>query len=99
MVLLGAQAFWTFWTNQNLIPEVWKGYWVHFDGTLFQLKGDQENLRFVLCLFWDRHEKVWEWALVSTSCIRFKKDLTVVCLKKSPLKRRLLFIIVGVYFL
>ncbi len=60
-IRLDARIFQTFWENQNLIPEHWKGttnyaYHIFFDGTILR----NQNGRYVICLYWTEDKK-WKW--------------------------------------
>jgi hypothetical protein len=60
-VRLDAKIFQTFWENQHLIPERWKGtkdYANHifFDGTVLR----NQNGKYVICMYWAESKK-WKW--------------------------------------
>ena len=79
--LPGAAVFWRLWTNPHLIPKVWKKYHVHFEGTVFGLRGDRGKLRFVIYLFWDSRKRTWGWDLIHTDCFMSQTDYSVVYYK------------------
>jgi len=60
-IRLDARIFQTFWENQDLIPEHWKGttddaYHIFFDGTVLR----NQNGRYVICMYW-AEDKKWKW--------------------------------------
>ncbi len=60
-IRLDAKIFQTFWENQHLIPEHWKGtkdYANHifFDGTVLR----NQNGKYVICMYWAESKK-WKW--------------------------------------
>ncbi len=60
-IRLDARIFQTFWENQDLIPEHWKGttnyaYHIFFDGTVLR----NQNGRYVICMYWTEDKK-WKW--------------------------------------
>ena len=63
-IRLDADVFYTFWTNQHLIPEGWKEKvngttrYIFFDGTVLQYWGGR---RYFLCLYWG--DGVWDWSV------------------------------------
>jgi hypothetical protein len=61
-VRLDAKIFQTFWENQHLIPEHWKGTrdyanYIFFDGTVLR----NENGKYVICMYCAEGKK-WKWA-------------------------------------
>jgi hypothetical protein len=60
-IRLDAKIFQTFWENQHLIPEHWKGTmnyanYIFFDGTVLR----NQNGKYVICLYWADSKK-WKW--------------------------------------
>lgn len=53
---LGARALLYFWTNQDKIPEEWKGKLVYFDATILR---NPHGSRYSLCLLW--YGGSWRW--------------------------------------
>ena len=68
-IRLGASIFQTFWENQHLIPERWKGTLkdhkhIFFDGTILK----NQCGRYVISMYWNRDEE-WSW-----TCCRLGKE-------------------------
>lgn len=67
---LGIRALWTFWSNQQLIPEEWKKkkngkpIYIFFDGTHLSYKHNSHG-RYAPCLYW-YVDKTWR---LGTACL------------------------------
>jgi hypothetical protein len=60
-VRLDAKIFQTFWENQHIVPEHWKGTkdypnHIFFDGTVLR----NQHGKYVICMYWAESKK-WKW--------------------------------------
>lgn len=78
-IRLGASIFQTFWENQRLIPEYWKGTikdrkHIFFDGTVLK----NQCGRYVISMYWNKDVE-WKWTCcqLDKGC-RKAKDVSAV---------------------
>jgi hypothetical protein len=84
---LDAGIFQTFWENQHLIPEYWKGAandpkHIFFDGTILR----NQYGRYVISLYWSMGE--WRWTYCRLDIGGWKaEDLSAVIRPAEPMRR------------
>jgi len=87
-IRLDAMIFQTFWENQHLIPEHWKGTandprHIFFDGTILK----NQYGRYVISLYWDEGKK-WRWTYCRLDIGGWKaEDLSAVIKRAEPICR------------
>ena len=87
-IRLDARIFQTFWENQHIIPEHWRGTTddpkhIFFDGTILR----NHYGKYVISMYWDVDQK-WRWTYCRLDIGGWKaEDLSAVIKYAEPLRR------------